>query len=130
MVSSFYWHNTEKTILVYQFLDNWTIDNVYKTIEMGNAATRKNNKRVDVIIDLSNCGIFPPNIFSVAHDFLQRVPEQVGDIVIVTGGVSLVSDMVNLFYRLHPRLGRRLSLATTIANALDYIKRDTQVQPI
>lgn len=126
MAASFYWHPSHKPILVYQFTDDWTTDELFTTIQQGNAAIHKLIGRVDVIVDLSSCGIFPPNTLSSAHDCLQYVPEQVGDIVIITGGSSLVSDMVNLFYRLYPRLGHRLSLTTTLANALDFIERNGQ----
>lgn len=132
------WGTDDKTVLLYEFEDSWSIDDLIEALDAGVAVTAKYDHDMDVIVDLTKSGM--PDLFGVnmnkafkramnrTDEHMEDTTKDPGLIVIVASNPIMRSTLVSLL-GMYKRLGNQLVVASDLDEARSKIatfRRETQ----
>lgn len=120
----FNWYDSDCTILLWKFEDNWEWDEYYAAIDRSNAMVRQQTHPVTVIIDMHEVQSFPRGIMTHATSGLMVRPANVNLAIIVVKNPAL-RTLYHNFVRLADRLfpgGMTIALADDMESALHIIE--------
>jgi hypothetical protein len=92
------WHNTEKTIIRYDYVGRWTLAEFYPALAVGQDMIRQQPHTVDCIINLSQSEAFPANNMPATGLLVPMTPPNTG-IAVAVGNPARARALANLFRR-------------------------------
>lgn len=120
MSISVQWHNTENTVLRYQFEGTWNWDSFDGAIEQAFEMSEHLPQRIDVIFDMRNSAGIPDGAIIYLKKFMNILPANRGQYMMVGDDLQLVS-VVEMFNRIFKKLRGRLSHANSMEKAQTYL---------
>ena len=99
------WDNADKTIIRWQFNDNWTWDDYYGALQISRQLCRQATYIVDIIVDMRDSKTLPNNVFTHAQNALQTSSLNSGSIVVI-GINPLLRSAYSAFKRLYDTMTR------------------------
>src|SRR5258706_8312586 len=70
------WGNPEKTYTVFKFSGRWTWDEYHAAVKKGTTMTADIPYNVNILIDMTECNLFPNNMLSHFGASMQRPPRE------------------------------------------------------
>ena len=111
------WHNTDRTILRWEFDEHWNWEEYataqYQSNEM---IEQVEYDRVDVIGDVRRSHTLPMDAILGYRNSLKNQSSRIGSIVLV-GTNRFVKSMVKIFMKYYPSSGRRFKFADSFLEA-------------
>lgn len=100
MAVTIHWLDDDQHILVMEFIENWTWEELYKTAEKAIEAYESVPHRVDVIYDFRRVSKMPGNILSNAGKITRHLHPNIGiQYVLMTSVVNqAIFDVFNRLY--------------------------------
>ncbi|HEX2621019.1 MAG TPA: hypothetical protein VHL11_12750 [Phototrophicaceae bacterium] len=94
------WGNPEKTYTCFRYTGKWTWEEYYHSIEAGYQLVKDVPYTVNILLDMTDCNLFPANILSHAGSSMRRPPRSFDLAVIATtsGFVHAIIGILNSFY--------------------------------
>lgn len=120
MSISINWHNTENTILRYQFEGAWNWADFDNAVEQAFEMSEQLPQRIDVIFDMRTSAGIPDGAIIYLKKFMNVLPANRGQYMVVGNDPQLVS-IVDMFNRIFKKLRGRLSHANSMEKAQAYI---------
>jgi galactose-1-phosphate uridylyltransferase len=99
------WDNTDKTIIRWQFVNDWSWDDYYGALQVSRQLNQQARGMVDIIVDMRASQTLPNNIFTHAQNVLQTRSLNIG-VIVVIGLNPLLRSVYNTFKNLHDTLTR------------------------
>lgn len=97
----------DNNILRYDFPEIWSWDELFKAqIYAQSLINQSTDKPVGVILNLPHNTVVPPQAVGSTHQILERLHTLV-DVIVVVGGNTIVSALVNVVNRTHWREKKR-----------------------
>lgn len=121
------WGNPEKTYTVFKFIGVWTWDEYYGAIETGASLIEDVPYKVNILLDMSECRLFPGNLLSHSASTMRQPPRQF-DLAVVVSETSFVRVLVTILDRLFSPKGTRFRLAATRTEAEAMFRTYDQAQ--
>lgn len=115
------WDDDAKTIIMWQFSEQWTADNFAQAVTANRALLDSQDHDVDVIVDLRQTSHMPSNILSLAANALRLGSPKVR-LVAVISQHSLWTKMLSAFNQIHTSRFTRIQLVGDLAEAYDLIQ--------
>jgi hypothetical protein len=110
------WGNPEKTYTVFKFSGKWTWDEYHAAIQKGIDLTEGIPYNVNILLDLSECNLFPNNMLSHFGTSMQRPPRDFDLAVIVTTS-GFVQTFATIIDKVYGKKGTRFKVVKTVAEA-------------
>lgn len=111
------WDDENKTIVRLSFEGEWNWQDYYMAVQQSNMMLESVKYKVDIITDFHRSENLPPQAFVHLRRALFNVPPNWGSSVIVTGERPSVSSLMHSFIKMHPRLGKRIAIVTSLEEA-------------
>lgn len=94
------WGNPEKTYTLFTFEGQWTWQEYHEARDKAFALVKDCPYAVNLLIDMTNCKLFPQNMLSHFGSSMQHVPKQFDLAVVVTSSmfIETISRMINTLY--------------------------------
>ena len=128
------WGNEQKTYTFLQFENGWTWDEYYRSIDEANALADECGCKINVLVDISACRVFPQNLLSnIRSAVIQHAGET--DVVIVVSTSRLIETLLRTLekitnkQRLHVRVVRTLEEGRQILAEYDRLHRVSSAAP-
>ncbi len=92
------WGNEAKTYTIFTFSGNWTWEDYHKAIGQGAELVNEIPYTVNIILDLTNCNLFPSNMLSHFSTSMRQPPKSFDLAVVVTtsGFVQAIANMIGV----------------------------------
>ena len=110
------WDNAEKTIIRYDYGEDWTWEDFHDANQKSNRMAASVTHIVDLIVDFTHGSPPPAGSLGRFRKAMEDAPKNRGIIVIV-GGSFFINSLVAVFSRIYRALGRRLMTAGTVEEA-------------
>jgi hypothetical protein len=120
MSVTYRWDNAQKSIVHYQFTDNWTWDEFYPVLDQVNIEMQTLNHAVSVILDMSQSKAIPANTVSQFSKIARLGRERPGLRAVVTANTFVVS-LYRIFIKVNHRVQDRFVLCNTLEEAREKI---------
>lgn len=114
------WANSEKNIVIWTFLLNWTWDDFHDAKRQVDAMIDDVEGIVDSIFLTTNVQHIPANAVS-NFGTIAKKRHQRHDLIVVVGSRSFIKSLVNVTFALVPGLRRQIYFVTTIDEAYEII---------
>ena len=126
------WGKEDRSILMYEFEDRWTIEDLIQALDKGVEIAHRNSHDMDVIVDLSRSGLPQLEGMNVMQAFsraakrsdqhMSASAKSAGLVVIVSTNPIILNTLSTLLgiYRV---LGDQISVATNQQDARQRIER-------
>lgn len=121
------WFDPEETILLIEFQDKWTWDEVIEMTHQGHAMTRTKAHIVETVLDL-NYTTLPDHI-----GLLTRMRTLTGSNPPNTGGVYVVNiapfsmRIIETFLKIAPRMRKTISVGASVGQVIRSIMQQREV---
>ena len=94
------WGNPEKTYTVFTFDGKWTWEDYHQSIRDGYQLVKDCSYTVNILLDVSNCNLFPQNLLSHFGSSMRQPPKQFDLAVVLTSSrfVETLAGMINRLY--------------------------------
>ncbi len=117
-----YWEDESHTLVHYDFVGNWTWDELYpayyQAIEMEKSVTY----RVDVILDMRQSRRIPANVLMHVKNISDKQPPNIGLSVLVSNSAFLAS-MYKIGVQFYAKIGHYFFLTTSLDEAYQMIAK-------
>ena len=110
------WGNPEKTYTVFKFSGRWTWDEYHAAVKKGSTMIQDIPYNVDILIDMSDCKLFPNNMLSHFGASMQRPPREFDLAVIVTTS-GFVQTFATIIDKVYGKKGTRFKVVKTLDEA-------------
>ena len=100
MAISVSWGNPEKTYTCFKFEGQWTWEEYHQSVREAYAMVKDLPYTVNVLIDMTDCKLFPQNMLSHFGSSMQRVPRTFDLCVVVSSSmfVETLTGMINALF--------------------------------
>lgn len=110
------WDNDDKTVIRYDFADQWDWADFRAATVEAFALTRSVSHRVDSISNFHPGANLPPDALFQFSRIMKVAPPNRGTTVIV-GGTMFINNLVTIFSKIYKPLGKKLLIASTLDEA-------------
>jgi hypothetical protein len=110
------WGNPEKTYTIFKFTGRWTWDEYHAAIQKGVSLIEDIPYTVNILLDLSECNLFPSNMLSHFGTSMQRPPRDFDLAVIVTTS-GFVQTFATIIDKVYGKKGTRFKVVKTLPEA-------------
>jgi hypothetical protein len=110
------WGNPEKTYTVFKFSGRWTWDEYHAAVKKGSTMIEDIPYNVNILLDLSECKLFPNNMLSHFGNSMQRPPREFDLAVIVTTS-GFVQTFATIIDKVYGKKGTRFKVVKTVDEA-------------
>lgn len=118
------WYNAEQTIIIQQFLGDWTVDDYITNIETTRALVDSVRHTVHIITDMTHQSMPPVKVLTANRWVESHVQDNVGVKVLVNAG-HFIENLVRLSRPVMPRTFRDTYFARSVDEALQIIERES-----
>jgi hypothetical protein len=122
------WGNPEKTYTVFKFIGTWTWDEYYGAIKKGAELIEPIPYKVNILLDMEECRLFPGNLLSHSASTMRQPPRSF-DLAVVVSETSFVRILVTILDRLFSPKGTHFRIAATRAEAEAIFHTYDKAQP-
>lgn len=112
------WDNSEKTVLRYRFIDNWTWDEYLEELKKGRAMMVSVSHYVCILNDFTEMKRLPPNFITLARSVINSRPENTGLAIFVSTD-SFFKIMHSVLKKIIPEVPTSYLLVTNEAEAYE-----------
>jgi hypothetical protein len=119
------WHNSARTIIVWQFGSTWTWDEFYSNLERNNRMLNQVAHQVSVIIDMLQVESFPRGIMTHAINAITARPSNSGLTIMLMENAALrvlYNSLLHMIPRLLPGGSFTMLLGEDMEHALRLIQ--------
>ena len=127
MAITTFWVKQEKSIVRIHLNGHWQFDDLMRAIGDVNGDIKKLPAPVHVVFEFDGGRRVPRSILSMLAYALQKLPDNVGTVTVVTNGNVLIDAIMRVADRLHPFVQRRMELAPNYAMAYKRVATLPQV---
>lgn len=124
------WGNEAKTVVVFEFLGDWTWDEYYQGRKRGIALGNEVPHVVNLIVDYSQSSMFPRNMLSHFGSSMDHNPKEFDLAVIVTESAFAIA-MLNVLSKLRKkgkfRVAKTRAQAETILENFEAQQKENRV---
>jgi hypothetical protein len=110
------WGNPEKTYTIFKFSGRWTWDEYHAAVKQGTMMIEDISYNVNILIDMTECNLFPNNMLSHFGASMQRPPREFDLAVIVTTS-GFVQTFATIIDKVYGKKGTRFKVVKTLAEA-------------
>ena len=116
------WDNEQHTVVLYTFLDNWTWDELYASLDRGEEMAKDNSAPVSAILDMRQGSSLPGGSFlnktvrDHAQTLVNRAQTDRGQIAVV-GASPLIRSMFTVFSNLFADKSAGVSFVASLEEA-------------
>ncbi len=110
------WGNAEKTYTVFRFEGKWTWDEYHQSIQDGVSLVKDCPYTVNILIDMTECRLFPQNLLSHFNHSMSEPPKPFDLAVIVTSS-KFVEILAGMIERASSQRKTRFRVAKTLEQA-------------
>ena len=116
------WADSQQTIVLYQYADNWTWAEVYEAMTESKRLLDGDFKDVFFIHDFTNGQTVPKDVFTHGRRFIFEMPENT--IVALVGTALLGRMLIDVLSRFSPKFKQQYRLAETVDEAIALIEHE------
>ncbi|MCU0495890.1 MAG: hypothetical protein MUF87_00910 [Anaerolineae bacterium] len=117
------WYNLEKTIILQEFVGNWTIEEYYHFVDEMVAYLQSVSHQVDIIAEGSQIASSPRDMFSAFRYASRKIPNNEGALVFVKPTL-LFKSVVSAIERIRTASdAREYYFADTIEQAAEILRQ-------
>lgn len=122
------WEDEARTLIRHTYSGVWNWDDFYSVLEQRPADLRIGGS-VPMIIDVRGVTSFPSDMILHLRE-AAKMAEITDDLIIVIANSSTLTTLFHLFVRVYNRIGRRLRLVNTEAEAYALLHMPVTKQPM
>ncbi len=122
------WGNPEKTYTIFKFMGKWTWDEYYASIKAGSDLIENVPYTVNILLDLSECNLFPSNLLSHAGASMKQ-PPRAFDLAVIVSTSGFVNAIMGLIERLYGKK-TRFKVVKTMDEARTIFAEHDSLNPV
>ena len=122
------WGNAEKTYTVFRFEGKWTWDEYHQSIQDGLVLVKDCPYTVNILIDMTECRLFPQNLLSHFNHSMSEPPKSFDLAVIVTSS-KFVEILAGMIERASAQRKTRFRVAKTLEQAHQILAEHDKEHP-
>lgn len=107
------WGNEKKTYTVFRFEGRWTWDEYHAAVAEGYKLVKDIPYTVNILIDMSDCHLFPQNLLSHFGSSMRRPPKAF-DLAVVVTSSKFIEVLANAIEGLYGKHRIRFRIAKTV----------------
>ncbi len=117
------WDNPDKTILLYQFENRWTWDELYAALNDAWRLLNEGETPVDIIMDMEHADVIPANAIAQFSKISSALHPRMRTIVIVGGG-GMAASLLSIFAKVYGKSSQRYHVVVSREKAYALIHNE------
>jgi hypothetical protein len=121
------WYDAEQTVILYDFSEHWTWDEMYAAVEQVTAMIASVPHRVDSIMNLTRTSIVPTGAIGHVKSLSGAIQPNFG-IGVVLSRNTFIKTIFQMFSKLYPKQGSRFAVVESEEQGLAMIQAHRTAQ--
>jgi hypothetical protein len=110
------WGDDQKTYTIFKFSGKWTWDEYHAGVQTGVSLIKDIPYNVNILLDMTECNLFPNNMLSHFGASMQRPPRDF-DLAVIATTSGFVQAFASIIDKVYGKKGTRFKVVKTLDEA-------------